>query len=258
MPTVHTSQYDIGRQFQVYLRDGSKPYYLVSGDSLISKVRKPNGDVILENIIGNVGDDYVIITTSEGMCDIIGKNICELKLENGNKKIGTLNFFMNVEEAIADADPLPINDFVLFDNGKWNDLPNYDITLSETGAEDLQIIDGKLYFTGATGFTMYSKDGKPFRIDVCIENLEDEYFYIQTGRCAKGADAKVVLNTGNYRYNYHVFNSGYFFDNGVVSQGISDSYSEEQAIFFSGADFCIKRICVFPIINAYTIRDFLD
>lgn len=260
-PVCHVSQYDVGRQIKVNLFDDTIAYVLQSGDSLTLSILKPDGAKISAELDVVVGTTYSYIETAEEMCDIIGKNVCELRLKNGNKNIGTLNFFIMVEEAIADAEPLPTyDDFVLFANGKWNEIPNYDVTLSESGMEYMQIIDGILHFTNVTGFSIFAKDGHPFMVVVAMENVdfeaESDYFYMQSGRCVRGADARLCQISGTGRLSYSKFNGEYKFDGGVKLQWITDYYdfSEEQALFISGNNICIKQICVFPITNGYTVK----
>lgn len=262
-PVCHVSQYDVGRQIKVNLFDDATAYALKSGDSLTLSILKPDGAKISASLNAVVGRTYSYIETEEEMCDIIGKNVCELRLKNGNKNIGTLNFFIMVEEAIADAEPLPsYDDFVLFANGKWNEVPNYDVTLSETGMEDMEIIDGILYFMQTTGFSVYAKDGHPFIVVVAMENAdfeaESDYFYMQSGRCVRGADARECQLSGTGRISYANFSGNYKFDGGIKSQGISSNYSDEQAVFISGNYICIKQICIFPISSGSEVITKID
>ena len=106
-PVCHVSQYDVGRQIKVNLFDDTTAYFLQSGDTLTLSILKPNGENVSANLEVSTGLTYAYIVTAEQMCDIVGRNVCELKLKNGNKKIGTLNFFMQVEEAVADVEPTP-------------------------------------------------------------------------------------------------------------------------------------------------------
>lgn len=107
MPTVHVSQYDVGRQIEVRLYDGASPYSLKSGDYCTVSVRKPDGETVTDYATGDVGDTSVILETTEEISDAIGKSTCEIRLINGDKKIGSLNFFMLVEEFIGTLEPLP-------------------------------------------------------------------------------------------------------------------------------------------------------
>ena len=105
-PVCHVSQYDIGRQIKVNLFDDTTAYHLQAGDALVLSVKKPNGENISANLNVSTGLTYAYIVTAEEMCDIVGRNECELRLKNGSKNIGTLNFYMQVEEAIEEGETL--------------------------------------------------------------------------------------------------------------------------------------------------------
>ena len=106
-PTCHASQYDVGRQIKVNLFDGAIAYALQEGDSLVLDVKKPNAEIVSAELAVTIGEVYAYIVTVEQMCDIVGRNECELRLKNGTKNIGTLNFYIEVEEAIGEVEPLP-------------------------------------------------------------------------------------------------------------------------------------------------------
>lgn len=96
-PVAHASQFDIGRVIRFKLLDGSDIYELTGTETLTLKVRKPDTTVVTMNLT-NTSDDYVDVITTEQMCACPGKNICEINITNGSVSIGTLNFYMEVEE----------------------------------------------------------------------------------------------------------------------------------------------------------------
>lgn len=102
-PVCHVSQYDVGRVIRVMLLDDSIPYIIQNGDTLIINILKPNGENVSESIEIIEGNTYADMITVEGMCDVSGRNICELRLQNGDKDIGTLNFYIDVEEYIGNG-----------------------------------------------------------------------------------------------------------------------------------------------------------
>jgi hypothetical protein len=103
----HVSQYDVGRQIKVNLFEGSLAYELQEGDSLVLDIRKSDGVIISAELAVEIGSTFAYIVTVEQMCDITGRNECELRLKNGTKNIGTLNFYIEVEEAVGEVEPLP-------------------------------------------------------------------------------------------------------------------------------------------------------
>ena len=49
--------------------------------------------------VTNTSDSYVIIETTEQMTACDGMNLCELRIEEGGDRIGTLNFLMDCEKS---------------------------------------------------------------------------------------------------------------------------------------------------------------
>lgn len=96
-PVCHASQYDKLRQIRVDLFDGASVYTIASGDSFELCVRKPDNTVVTVSVSVTVGLTYCVIYTSQQMTAVRGTNLCELKITNGSKIIGTLNFDMIVE-----------------------------------------------------------------------------------------------------------------------------------------------------------------
>lgn len=103
----HVSQYDVGRQIKVNLFEGSLAYELQEGDSLVLDIRKPDDVIVSAELAVEVGSTFAYIITIEEMCDVMGENLCELRLKNDTKDIGSLNFTMQIEEAVGEVEPLP-------------------------------------------------------------------------------------------------------------------------------------------------------
>lgn len=106
-PVCHVSKCDVGRYIQVLLFDDDLPYTIKDGDSLTLQVLKPNHENVAISLNVTVGETHSYIVTEEEICDIAGRNLCELVLKNGEKNIGSLNFYMQVEEIVGDIEPLP-------------------------------------------------------------------------------------------------------------------------------------------------------
>ena len=102
----HASQYDEGRQIRLDLFDGFTPYVIQSGDTFTLNVRKPDNHVVIETVTGTEGNTYLVIETTEQMTAVMGKNLCEIRVENDGDNIGSLNFIMQVEkDVIANGIP---------------------------------------------------------------------------------------------------------------------------------------------------------
>ena len=105
-PVCHTSQNDNGRLIEVELLDGITPYTLVSGDALTVLVKRPDNILITKDLTAEVGSISTVIDVSSEMTAIEGVNECEIRLTNSDVIIGSLNFFMSVEQALK-AEPTP-------------------------------------------------------------------------------------------------------------------------------------------------------
>lgn len=97
-PVVHASQYDNGRQFRANLFEGASVYTLTGAETLTFSVRKPDGHIVTEAVT-NTSDNYVVIETTTQMCACAGDSFAELKIENGDDLIGTLNLILAVEQS---------------------------------------------------------------------------------------------------------------------------------------------------------------
>ena len=101
-PVVYASQYDKGREFRCLLFDGEEEYILTT-ETINICVRKPDGHIVTASVPVVSGNKYVDITTTQQMCAVVGKSICELKISKDDTLIGTLNFCLNVQLDPADG-----------------------------------------------------------------------------------------------------------------------------------------------------------
>ena len=97
-PVLHASQYDTGRQFRANLFEGSAVYTLTGAETLSIAVRKPDGHIVTEAIT-NTSDSYIIIETTEQMTAVAGDSFAEVKIEEGDDLLGTLNLILAVEQS---------------------------------------------------------------------------------------------------------------------------------------------------------------
>lgn len=101
-PLAHVSQFDVGRQFQFKLYDGTTAYTPPGGTSMYIEGIKPDNHGFSygssDGAISYSGNT-VTITTLEQMTIVKGYVKCEIRMVNGSNNIGTLNFDMLVEES---------------------------------------------------------------------------------------------------------------------------------------------------------------
>ncbi len=148
--------------------------------------------------------------------------------------------------------------YVIFENGKWQNSNLFDVTISPTGGEYISIVNGELvYGNGTTGITFYSKTGIAF-VAVVSFYTSSNGMYMQTGRCVRGADARVVQSTGTDRYSYHNWNPSYELPYAVALERVDASYAQSQAIFFSGNNYTIKSIYAYDVQNSYCINSWVN
>lgn len=96
-PVCHASQFDTGRVIRVNLFEDANIYTLSGSEEVSLSVRKPDGNVVTVEI-ENTGDSFVEIVTTEQMTACAGSNLCELKIEDDGKVIGTMNFILETEQ----------------------------------------------------------------------------------------------------------------------------------------------------------------
>lgn len=96
-PVCHASQFDTGRVIRFRLFDGSDAYVLDGNETLTLKIKKPDTTVVTTAIV-NTSSSYVDIVTTQQMCACRGKSIGEINIAKGSTSIGTLNFYLDVEE----------------------------------------------------------------------------------------------------------------------------------------------------------------
>lgn len=103
-PVIHVSQFDSGRQFRFKIYDGSTPYSMPSGTTARIDGIKPDGHGFSYTDKVSISGNTATITTTEQMTVIAGTVKCELRFLNGYDNIGTVNFFMVVEESPINGD----------------------------------------------------------------------------------------------------------------------------------------------------------
>ena len=105
-PVCHCSQYDAGRVVRAELFDGLTPYIIDSGDTFTLLVKRPDNVLITAELTATQGDNYIDLVTTEQMTARFGESLCELKIENNSRTIGSINFYMLIEKGV-DGAPAP-------------------------------------------------------------------------------------------------------------------------------------------------------
>ena len=98
MPVCHASQFDKKRQIEIEIYNGAQPYFL-SDEELELVIKKPDGNLVSMDIPYEVGSNSVIFETTEQTCAVAGKCLCELRVTKEESKLGSLNFYLQVEGA---------------------------------------------------------------------------------------------------------------------------------------------------------------
>ena len=144
-----------------------------------------------------------------------------------------------------------ISPYVIFENGEWQNSNLFDVTISETGSQYLSIVNGELvYGNGTTGITLYSKSNNPFVL-VAAFYTSPTGMYMQSGRCVRGADARVCQETGQNRYSYHNWSISYELPYATAIENINASYASTQAVFLSGSNYYVKGLYAYEYQNNY-------
>jgi hypothetical protein len=146
-----------------------------------------------------------------------------------------------------------VKPYVIFEDGKWQNANLFDVTISPTGSEYISIVNGELvYGNGTTGISIYSKTNTPFALVVSFYTSQSG-MYMQTGRCVRGADARICQNTGTDRYSYHNWNPSYNLPYAVAIESLI-SNADTQAVFLSGDRYFVKGLYAYDFQNSYCIN----
>ena len=96
-PMCFASQYDVGREIKFYLFEGGKPFSLDGTETVSFEERKPDGHIVTTDLPITSGTS-IILTTTEQMTACKGSALCEFTIKKGDVVIGTMNFFLFVEQ----------------------------------------------------------------------------------------------------------------------------------------------------------------
>ena len=96
-PMCFASQYDVGREIKFYLFEGGKPFSLDGTETVSFEERKPDGHIVTTDLPITAGTS-IILTTTEQMTACKGSALCEFTIKKGDVVIGTMNFYLFVEQ----------------------------------------------------------------------------------------------------------------------------------------------------------------
>ena len=96
-PRLHISQYDIGRELQFELTDGSVAYTIPSGATVKLEGTKPSGFGFTESC--TVTGNTAAVSTTAGMTDEWGTVPCELVVEKSGLRLGSTNLLLVIEKS---------------------------------------------------------------------------------------------------------------------------------------------------------------
>ena len=100
MPSLHASQYDDGRDYHIDLTENRVPYVLDGTETISLTVRKCDNTLVTMDIANTFADkSYIEFRTTEQMNACAGFNYGEITIEKNGTRIGSLNFYLQVEGA---------------------------------------------------------------------------------------------------------------------------------------------------------------
>ena len=104
---VNVSQYDVGREINFYLYNGSEAYTPATGSTIRIEGTKPDntGFSYSASYVGN----KVTVQLTDQMTVLEGEVKCELRVTEGGSDVGSLNFILMVEKAALPSD-IPISE----------------------------------------------------------------------------------------------------------------------------------------------------
>lgn len=100
MPSLHASQFDDGRAYHIDLTENRVPYTLDGTETISVIVRKCDNTLVSMDIANTFGNkSYIEFITTEQMTACSGFNYGEIILEKNGDRLGSLNFYLQVEAA---------------------------------------------------------------------------------------------------------------------------------------------------------------
>lgn len=126
-PVVHVKQYDNNnRVIRFTLYNGDEAYAVPAGTTVTCRGLKKSGNAFTEACSFSNNVVSVVVTTQ--MSILSGRVPCELRLTSGTNIIGSMNFFMDVEEnpiedAVIDDDEMTTVEQLIQALGQKQDAP---------------------------------------------------------------------------------------------------------------------------------------
>lgn len=97
-PVVNASQFDNNRHVRFYLLENGAEYTLAGTETVTCEMRKPDGNIVI--ITPTIGPDkFVDVYFTEQACACYGQTFGELSIVSGTDKLGTCNFYLEVEKS---------------------------------------------------------------------------------------------------------------------------------------------------------------
>ena len=195
MPSLHASQFDDGREHGIDLFENGVAYMLDGTETLTINERKGD-DCICSLDIENTftGSNHIVFASTEQMCAVWGNNICELVIAKGEKKLGTLNFILEIEpspteggiESESEISNLErqiteITEQVIGDDYYTAEQTDEKFATNRDLGEVITIIDGELDRKADKNNT-YTKT----EVDISLNNKMNKSNPTGTGRIAVG------------------------------------------------------------------------
>ena len=100
MPSLHASQFDDGRAYHIDLTENRVPYTLDGTETISVIIRKCDNTLVSMDIANTFADkSYIEFEVVEQMTACSGFNYGEIILEKNGDRLGSLNFYLQVEAA---------------------------------------------------------------------------------------------------------------------------------------------------------------
>lgn len=97
-PVVNASQFDDNRLVRFMLTENGEAFTLTGAELVTVNIRKPDRNIVV--ITPTIGaNSYVDVYFTEQACACFGTSFGELSIDDGNAKIGTCNFDLEVEKS---------------------------------------------------------------------------------------------------------------------------------------------------------------
>ena len=221
LPRINVSQYDKGsRTLEFPIYDGEQRFTLTSSMSASIHGTKPDGNGFAYAGTVNTTDNIVELDVVQQMTAVSGEVVCEVIITKSGKRIGTVNFILNVQ-------PAALNDNTV--------ISDSDLSIVEEALEFAEDIPG--YRTEFEGYVEDSEAwAKGTRNGIAVPSTDPTYHNNSKYYANRYTELTSAITTmTNDLGAKNLLPYPYYDTNGTTSQGFTFVVNDDGSIYLNGS-----------------------